>query len=225
MKRLIVVALCLLATACAQAPTTTPTQTSTPSPTPSADESPAVRAAFETYTKAALAKDGTTGVSVLAKPIFDTYDDFRKLALTATEQDLSTAPLGKRAAVYTLRGSVDPAILRTASPKELVKVSIDRGLVGEKGINNLELGKITASGDTASAEVLARGQVAPYKFRFVREDGTWKLDLQPLLDLADSAYAEVAKQQNLTPEQFLDGVLNQMYGPAKAAEVRKPLGA
>ncbi|MGW6932745.1 hypothetical protein ACWGE0_22000 [Lentzea sp. NPDC054927] len=229
MKRLIVVALCLLATACAQAPTTTPAQTSTPSSTqsstPSVDESPAVRAAFETYTKAALAKDGATGVSVLATPIFTVYDDFRKLALTATEQDLSTAPLGKRAAVYTLRGSVDPAILRTASPKDLVKVSIDKGLVGEKGINNLEIGKITTSGDTASAEVLARGQVAPYKFRFVREDGTWKLDLQPLLDLADSAYAAVAKQQNLTPDQFLDGVLNQMYGPAKAAEVRKPLGA
>lgn len=225
MKRLIVVALCLFAAACTQAPTTTPTST-TPTPTStSTDESQAVRAAYETYTKAATAKDGATGVSMLAKPIFDTYDDLRKLALTATEQELSGAPLGKRAAVYTLRGSIDPATLRTASSKELVKAAIDKGLVGEQGISNLELGKITASGDTASAEVLARGQLAPYKFRFVREDGTWKLDLQPVLELADSAYTAVAKQQNVTPEQFLDQVLTQMYGPVKAAEVRKPIGA
>lgn len=224
MKRLIVVALCLFAAACG---TSAPTSTSTPASTAtstSVDESPAVRAAYEKYTKAALAKDGATGVSVLADPIFDTYDGFRKLALTATEQELADVPLGKRAAVYTLRGSMDAASLRTASSKDLVKAAIDKGLVGEKGIGNIELGKITVSGDTASAEVVARGQVAPYKFRFVRADGTWKLDLQPLLDLTDSAFEAVAKQQNLTPEQFLDQVLTQMYGPAKAAEVRKPIG-
>ncbi|NGY63609.1 hypothetical protein G7043_32290 [Lentzea sp. NEAU-D13] len=225
MKRLIVASLCLLAAACGtSAPTGTSTPPSPPASTP-ADESPAVTAAFETYTKAALAKDGATAVSVVATPVFAYFEDVRKLALTGTEQELAAGKLSTRVTVYTMRGGLDAATLRTGSAQDVVKASIDKGLVGEQGIGNLKLGKVTVSGDTASAEVTSQGQKAPFGLKFVREDGKWKFDMMPVLDMADAAFTGLAKEKNLTPDQLVEQVLVSMYGPAKAAEVRKPLGA
>ncbi|WP_211294232.1 hypothetical protein [Lentzea kentuckyensis] len=227
MKRLIVASLCLLAAACStSAPTGTGTSTPvSPSISTPADESPAVRAAFETYTKAALAKDGTTAVSVVASPVFAFFDDVRKLALTGTEEELAGGKLSTRVTVYSMRGGLDAATLRTASPKDVVKASIDKGLVGEQGITNLALGEIAVKGDTAFVEVTSRGQKAPFKLKFVREDGTWKFDMMPVMDMADAAFVGLAQEKNLTPDQLVEQVLVAMYGPAKAAEVRKPLGA
>lgn len=225
MKRLIVASLCLLAAACG---TSAPPGTSTPvSPptSPAADESAAVTAAFETYTKAALAKDGATAVTVVATPVFAYFEDIRKLALTGTEEELAAGKLSTRVTVYGMRAGLDAATLRTGSAQDVVKASIDKGLVGEQGISNLELGKVTVSGDTASAEVTSRGQKTPLKLKFVREDGKWKFDMMPVLDMADAAFVSLAQEKNLTPDQLVDQLLVSMYGPAKAAEVRKPLGA
>jgi hypothetical protein len=146
------------------------------------------------------------------------------LALTATEQQLSSSPLSERLAVYTMRAVLDPSTLRAASSRDVVKSAFDKGLVGEKGLANLELGAIETDGDKASAEAISRGQKSTLRFQFTREDGTWKIDLRPLLELTDQAFAEAAKQRNMTPEQMVDQTLLAMYGPAKAAEVRKPLG-
>jgi hypothetical protein len=223
-KRLLVVVLCLLATACAQTPTTTSAPASTPSSS-SVDESQAVRAAFETYTGAAKAKDGATAISALASPVFGYFDNARKLALTATEQQLAAEKLSTRIMVYGLRGRSDPATLRTGSPQDVVKGAVDLGLVSQQSIANIELGEIEVSGDTAEAEVRDRGKKAPFVFRFVRENGTWKFDMMPVIDLADGAFTAVAKEKDLTPEQLVDQLLTTMYGPAKAAEVRKPIGA
>lgn len=221
--------LCLLAAACGTStPASPPTSTSTSvsvSGSASADESPAVAAAFETYTKAALAKDGATAVTVVATPVFAHFENVRKLALTGTEQQLAAGKLSTRVTVYTMRGGLDAATLRTGSAQDLVKASIDKGLVGEQGISNLELGKVTVTGDTASAEVTSRGQKAPFGLAFVREDGKWKFDMMPVLDMADTALVGLAQEKNLTPDQLVEQVLVGMYGPAKAAEVRKPVGA
>ncbi|MFS8097284.1 hypothetical protein LFM09_09085 [Lentzea alba] len=225
MKRFLVAFLCLFAAACGTtAPGTTTTPTSTPTSV-SADEAPAIKTAFETYVEAALSKDGATGVSLVASPIMGLYEEARKLALTGTEEQLSGLQFHKRFVVYLLRGEIDPATLRSASAKDIVKIALDKGLVAEQSISNLSLGEIEVNGETAQAEVLSSGKKAPWKFRFVREDGAWKIDLQPLLELAEPAMLDLAKQRNLTVDELLEQLLVAKYGPAKAAELRKPLGA
>lgn len=224
MKRLLVAALCLLAAACTQAPTTTPSPTST-STSAKADESQAVRAAYAKYTEAAQAKDGATAVTAVASPVFDYFETARKHALTATEEQLAREKLSTRVIVYGLRGGADPAVLRTGTPQDVVKGAIDKGLVSQQSISNIELGDVKVSGDTADVEVIDRGKKAPFGLRFVREDGAWKFDMIPVIELADVVFLSLAQEKNLTPEQLLEQVLVSTHGPAKAAEVRKPLGA
>jgi hypothetical protein len=219
-KWLTCVALCLplLAGACTSAVTGTPAGLSAPAP----DESSAVRTAFETYTKAVLERDGTTAASLIASPVHKFYDEARTLALTGIEDKVAGLPAGLRFTVYLMRGEVDPSVLRDGSTQDLLKAAVDKGLVSED-ISDVSLGGLTVSGSRATGEVKIKGKLAPFKFQFLREEGRWKIDIEPLLTLANTAFTAAAKQQGVTVDELINQVLTAKYGAAKAAELRKPL--
>lgn len=217
------VAVCLFGAACG---TSVPTTTSTPSSTSQVvDDSQAVGATFETFTKAVRAKDGATAVSVLSSSTFSVYDEIRKVALTGTEQQVAALVPSGRILAYTMRGDMNPALLRTASPSELVKAVIDQGLVSEDSISAITLGDLTINDGKALAKVRAARAQTTVFLSFLREDGEWKFNLPSLFDFTDATLGAIAKQKNLTHAQMIDEVLLTKYGQAKAAEVRKPIGA
>lgn len=228
MKRLIVAVLCLATTACgtpppSPAPVSVSTSASTTVPKP-ADDSQAILDAFDTFTKAALAKDGAAAVPVLMSNTFKVYEEIRKEALTGTEQTVATLRPSGRLLAYTMRGDLDHALLRTASPQDLVKAVIDKGLVSEDSIRDVALGKVTVHNGMALARVTVRGEEVPGMFSFALEDGAWKFDLPALFDLSDRTLNGLRNQQGLTADQLFDQILTTRYGQAKAAEIRKPIG-
>ena len=127
--------------------------------------------------------------------------------------------------MYGMRGDIDPAILRTASPNDLVKAAINQGLVSEDSISAISLGELTINGGKALGKVSAAGVQTPVFLSFMREDGVWKFHLLSLFDVTDATLGALAEQKNLTHAQMIDEVLLAKYGPAKVAEVRKPIGA
>ncbi|HEX6345662.1 hypothetical protein [Umezawaea sp.] len=187
------------------------------------DDTGAVHRAFETYTKAALAKDGATAQGVLADTVATYYDDARKLALTATDDQLTGITSTQRLTVYVLRAEVEPALLRDGSPADLLRTSFDKGLVGEDGISDLALGKVNVTGDKASAQAVIGGREAPYTVDFVREQGVWKVDIAPLMTLADEGFTAAAEKQGTTVDALIDTVLVSKYGPEKAAALHRPV--
>lgn len=220
-------ALCVLLAACGtSAPATQ--SSSTPTSTPTSTESPAdvqadVHASFAEYKKAALAKDGNTVAGLLAKPSLEFYDDLAKLALTGTEEQVKAQPVTQRVTVYMLRGEFDAAALKSATSTDVVRLAIEKGLISESSTATIELGEVTFTGDKAEAEVSAKGQKAPFRFEFLREDGVWKFDFRSVIDLANGAMTQLAKKQNMTEDQLVDQVLTVKYGAAKAAQLHKPL--
>lgn len=217
------VAVCLFGAACG---TSVPATTSTPSSTSQVvDDSQAIGAAFETFTKAAGAKDGATAVSVLSSSTFSAYDEVRKVALTGTERQVAALVPSGRILAYRMRGDMDPVMLRTASPGDLVKAVIDQGLVSEDSISAITLGDLTINDGKALGKVRAARAQTTVFLSFLREDGVWKFHLPSLFDFTDATLGAIAKQKSLTHAQMIDEVLLAKYGPAKAAEVRKPIGA
>jgi hypothetical protein len=194
-----------------------------------ADDSQAILDAFETYTKAALAKDGAAAVPVLTSHTFTFYDEIRQQALTGTEQTVPILGPGGRLLAYKMRGDLDHAMLRTASPQDLVKAIIDQGLIGEDSIGeefigDIALGKVTAHGGKALARVTVRGEESTDLFSFVLEDGAWKFEMPSVAVFSEWALNGLRRAQGLTADELFDQVLTTKYGPVKAAEVRKPLG-
>lgn len=188
------------------------------------DDAAAVRAAFDTYKKAALAKDGESAVAVMAAPIFSFYDETRRDALSATKAQLTSRPVTRQLTAYILRAEVAPGVLRTGSVEQILRVAFEKGLVGEDGIRNLDLGKVEVDGDRASGAAVVQGQTAPLSLAFLREDGRWKIDIKPLLDVADTTFTNQAKQQGVSPSALVDQVLLAKYGREKAQRLYTPLG-
>lgn len=215
------VAVCLLAAACGNNRSST---TSTPAVGSSGD-SQVVRTAFDIYLKAAVARDGATAVSVLTESTFRAYDDMRKLALTGTEQDLESLTIGKRILVYTMRGELDPEVLRRASPRGLVQAAIDQGMAADTNMSSDRLRKFTINGDDALAEVVLPERASPAYLRFAKEGGAWKFELLSALDIADIALEQVAKQRGVTRDELIEQVLISKYGAEGTTGVRTPIGA
>lgn len=195
------------------------------SATPPVDEAAAVTLTFQNYKDAALAKDGTAAADLLADTTHAFYDESRTAALTATEQELAALGPVERLTVLVMRGSLAADVLRSASPKKLLVAAVEAGLIGEAGTSNVDIGEVTVSGQTASAAAIVRGEVAPFDLAFVRQDGQWKFDLLPLLDLGRAGLEEAAKQQGMTVDQLIESTLTQKYGPEKFDQlVSQPIG-
>ncbi|MEU5692816.1 hypothetical protein [Actinosynnema sp. NPDC020468] len=216
--------------ACGPTPAAAPSSTSAvaagaTSTTPSVDaaaEGKAVRAAFDGYKKAALDKDGAAA-RLLSSSMRGFYDNAKKLALTGSEVDVVASGPSSAVTVYVLRAEIDPARLRSMSAQDLMTYAVEQGLIGEKSVEKLEVGEPVVTGDTAKAPVLVQGADSGMSLDFLKEDGAWRIDLSPLLALADQALAAVAKQQNLSVEQLIDATLAQRYGAAAVAGLKHPL--
>lgn len=199
--------------------------TTSASASPSADEAESVRLAFERYKDAALAADGAAAAAALADTTASFYDGARNAALTATQQELAALPPVERLTALVMRGTLDPETLRSSSPKELLVAAVDAGLIGEDGVRNLELGEVTVSGETATASAVARGSSTPIDLAFKREEGQWRFDLLPLLEVAQAGFEGAAEQQGVTVDQLVETLLTQRFGPEKYAElVNRPVG-
>jgi len=193
-------------------------------PKSAAADTAEVKASFDTYVKAALGKDGVTARSVLASPIKSFYEQTRELALTATDEQLRALPPGQELTTFVLRAELAPDLLRGGTVDQILEAAFNQGLVGEQGISGLGLGTIEVNGDKASAAITSQGQTAPFKLGFLREDGRWKVDIMPLISVADDSFRGVAKQQGLTVEALIDNMMVQKYGAEKAAALHEPIG-
>ncbi|APU16368.1 MULTISPECIES: hypothetical protein [Actinoalloteichus] len=182
-----------------------------------------VQEAFDIYTEAALARDGERATAVLASPVHRFYDEARHLALSATADELHGLSPTTQITVYVFRAEVDPELLRSGSVTELLTEAFVRGLIGEQAIDSAELGSIEVDGDTASAEVFSDGEEIPYRFQFLREDEVWKVDIGPIVEIADETFTMMAEQQDIPVEQFVEDMLVQQYGPEEAAALANPL--
>jgi hypothetical protein len=199
-----------------------PASASAVAPNPAKDEL-AVRQSFDRYRTAALEKDGEAALAEIASTVYPFYDQARGDALTASDDQVRGLTVAEQLTIYVLRGSIEPEVLRTATPPELVVAAVEAGLVGEQGVQNTDLGEVEVLGNTASGQVLSNGQPSRLRFSFVREDGRWKLDLLPVLQLANGAFAGLAKEQGTTVNELIDQLLQSLYGPTKARDVRSPV--
>lgn len=207
-------------------PTTSSTPATPPdtaSPTSSQADQAAVAAAFTTYRAALLDSDGAAALPVIHPSVFPLYDESRRLALSGSEAEIRRLGPAGQLNVYVMRATMTRDALRSSSPAQIVRLAIDKGLVGEQGTAALTLGDVEVTGDTAYADVLARGRPGPFKFVFRRHGGAWKLDLKALIELSEPALVALAQRRGLTTRQFVDEVLVIRFGKARAAALHRPL--
>lgn len=180
-------------------------------PPPHPDE-PAVRAAFEAYRAALLARDGDAALLHVSEAVFEYYGEVQRLALYATADEVRARPLPDQLYVLMLRTRIPTEQLRAMTPRELFAHGVVQGWIGEESTRTMQVGRIRVDGRLASAPVLEDKRPSPLHLQFVRQDGAWRWDMLGVIQLMDPLFRQLAEAGGATPEALL---LRVVEGVAK----------
>lgn len=182
--------------------------TAKPAAAPHADEA-AVRAAFEAYRAALLARDGDAALLHVSESTFEYYGEMQRLALYATAEEVRARPLPDQLYVLMLRTRIPAERLRGMTSRELFAHGVAQGWIGEESTRSMRVGRIYVDGVTASAPVLQEGRPSPLQLQFVRQDGAWKWDMLGVIQVMDPLFRQLAQAGGATPEALLVQVVEE----------------
>lgn len=192
------------------------------SPAGSENEGAAVVAAFDDYKSALIAQDGEAAAGIAADPTLDYYDEMRALALTATRREVKRLRLGDQLFALGLRHFLPPARLQKMDGFKVFEYSVDEGMISENAVSKMEATDADVSGDRALLSIEIGGKPAPFTFVFVREDGSWKIDMTELLKASDAGFQSLADQSGKSDDAFLMQLLTSMSGTRPSKDIWKP---
>jgi hypothetical protein len=186
-------------------------------PLPPHPEEAAVRAAFEAYRAALLARDGDAALLHVSEATFEYYGEVQRMALYATADEVRARPLPDQLYVLMLRTRIPTERLRAMTPRELFAHGVVQGWIGEESTRTMQVGRIHVDGGRASAPVLQEGRPSPLHLHFVRQDGAWRWDMLGVIQLMDPLFRQLAEAGGATPEalllQVVEGVAKRRLPP------------
>ena len=167
-----------------------------------------------------LDQDGERAASLVTQNTLDYYDEMRDLAVEAGPEQILNRRLTDRLAVATYRLTLDLQSLRQMTPRALFAFAVDEGLIGSRSdVAGLELGTITPSGDTATANAVSDGREAPLEWEFRREGDQWRLDLEALLAVSNLVLQNLARESGVSENQLIYQTLEARTGQRVTGEV------
>jgi hypothetical protein len=152
------------------------------------NQTAAVTSAFHTWKSAVLNRQTSQAMTYIPRDV-DHY-----LAILNTEP---ASPVEGKAAVVSPSPGVD-LLLRTALDKKVpspLRANLtlavlwqritDRHLFNPRDLKEINLGRVSISGDHASADIYYEGSLTALRLPFIREDGAWKIDVMAILPYAE----------------------------------------
>lgn len=183
----------------------------------------AIGAAWAEYQDAVLNRSGAVTANRVTTSTLEYYDEVRKLAIYADQKQLEGMVLAKRITVLGMRHRIDVHQLSKMTGKELLIYAVDKGWIGKNNTSEVGLGKISITGNQASAVAMQGGKPSPLMIQFLKEDGVWRLDLMRLMALANAAFDQVCKQSGMPEQEFIKAMLENISGKKVTEELWKPL--
>ncbi|GAA3856646.1 hypothetical protein GCM10022243_22300 [Saccharothrix violaceirubra] len=204
-------------------PTTATTTSAVVEASNLADREKAVRATFDDYKRAALAKDGEGAAGRVSWSTAGYYGRAIPLALTAHAGELRAAGPTFTMIAYALRAEFDAERLHTITSHSVVEVAVEKELTGIYDLAAIELTDVGLDGDRATAQFLFRGEPGGLTLHFVVEGVTWRFDLMSLIVQADGIVEAQARERNQSLDEYVDTVIGGLYGVDRLPGLKRPL--
>lgn len=189
----------------------------------SSPEPQLIRKCFAQYKQAILDRNGEEAVQQVDSSTLRYYASMKDAALNAKEQDVRNMTITDKINVLGFRHQIGIAQLQRLSEQELLVFLVDQGMTGREGVADSDLGQTSISGNTAQGEILSRGQKTGFKFRFVKDDGKWRLDLTALLPMVDQGMKGVVSRLGVNEDQFIVNMLERMSFKPVTSNIWEPL--
>ena len=189
-----------------------------------------VRQVFDRYREAARSGDGAAAAALVSDESLDHYGRLAKLARDPAGGGTEPLRLVDRMQVEMLRELVPAAELAAETPAETVAFAFESRMLGAEFEAASTLGPATFDGTSATATHMARGRPvgAPFReatFRFVREDGAWRIDLLHTLDLMQAQLGDLAAHTGVPAEDLAETIVGVFTGEALMEGAEKLRGS
>ena len=106
---------------------------------------------------------------------------------------------------------------------ELFAYAVDGGWIGEDSVVNSDIGEVSISDDDAKAVFINNGQKTTFRYRFVREDGQWKLDLTAIMPVSDKAFEQIVESSGFDENEYILLALEAVSGEKPSDDIWQPL--
>jgi len=176
------------------------------------DDEQIIREIYGRYTNAIGKGNGIEASSFLSEESIIYYNALIDLVLHADSNTLAlTEPLICFTAL-AIKHTVDWKVLRPMSGKDLFAFAIANGMIG-KDSDKTNLGDITFKNDTiVEAMVMLNQNKTNQSQRMIKQNGTWRVDLQPTLLQNELALKQALQQFGGNPTQKLCAYFKAAFG-------------
>jgi hypothetical protein len=185
-------------------------------------EASAVKRGFAEYKAALKQHDGMRAAAAVSRNSFDYYDRMRKLALSATRDELARLEGTERMLVLALRLQAPLELLENATPEELVAHAVSTEVITDTGVARTELGEVRAEGELARGWIIVDGTPTQGVLQFAREGDRWKFDLEFAMQSSAGLISAIAMQSGLSEDEVILKLLEQGAQQPVGSEIWRP---
>ena len=178
--------------------------------------------AFAAYQEAVVEGRGADAASLVTVGTIDHYDRLRRLAVSATVDDLAAEPMVDRLAVALFRTRFPLADLEASDGAGMLATAVDAGMIGRQ-VGALAAGDVAVDPTGERATVTAVDAAGRrVEVPLTREGSGWKVDLTALLPAADAGLRELAAAQGLSENELILATVAAATGVTIGPEIFDP---
>lgn len=189
----------------------------------SSSDAEAVQKAFDAYKTAVLSKDGAVASAHVAQQTLDEYQKYVDWALHADRKELQSLSTINKMQVLIMKHRLPHEKWKGLTGEKAFIYAVDHDWIGKEGVISTTIGNVQVSGTRATAAAMSDQKSTPIRFHFIREDGSWKLDLVPILRTADLAIKDQIKQSGVSEDEYIFRILETLSGRKVADSIWNPI--
>ena len=194
------------------------------SPVPArAGDAADVRAAFETYRGAILARDADAAYALIDRTTRGYYHELLQAVVYARPRDMSQLMIMVKLAIIQSRRDIPAEQLIAFDAEQYFKHSVARGWFSKDTMRAISLVAIEVDGDRARSSVERDGQLVQSGYEFRREDGTWKINLMPALVAGEWAMQQIVAASGKTEDDFIFDLVEAHSGARPDSSIWEPI--
>lgn len=172
-----------------------------------------VAATFDAARSALAEKRGSAVIPLLTRNSVKSLESVRDAARQPGDAPLQRLEPAERFAAMGLRRYLGPAELRRMSVGDIANHALAAGWLGPNVISRSALGPVRVKGDRASGLLMVDNRPALVPADFVREGGSWRIDLASVFTFGSQMLKGFAAMSGKDETAYIGELLDRL--PAK----------
>lgn len=173
-----------------------------------ADDEATIRSTFDSFKSSVLAHNTTLAAALLAPSTNEYFERLKPLAISANPLP-SSLPLVDHLLVEILRqratGKVQGKTLAAVAAE-----GIDAGWISLKGLEDVTLGAVAVTGNSASGALVVKQQPTSWAVPFVKSGDKWKIDPLAYYKLGDFLLKAEMARNGFNERKTIDNVVSSL---------------